>query len=118
LAIIDPNTYTNISPPVAWSEGGIPLGYPTGPNANALFTRFDAAITERTQVAFEGQLRRRRSTTDTSTEPNVDRIGLYGTHVLRRDAFVGARYEWQRMTQPAQPRRTLSRFEVNAAFGF
>jgi hypothetical protein len=119
LAIIDPGTYTNISPPVAWSEGGIPLGYPTGPNANVLFGRFDALVTDRIRAAIEGQTRRRRSTADDSTEPNIDRIGLYGTYTLRRDAFVGARYEWQKTTAlAAAPARKLSRLEINAGFGF
>jgi hypothetical protein len=118
VAIVDRGTYTNISPPIAWSEGGIPLGYPTGPNANVLFGRFDAALTDRLRAAFEGQTRRRRSTTDTSTEPNIDRFGVYGAYILRRDAFVGARYEWEKMTPPASPVQRLSRFEVNAGFGF
>jgi hypothetical protein len=119
LTLVDPGTYTNISPPVAWSEGGVPLGFPSGPNADTLFGRFDTVVTDRIQVALEGQTRRSRSTTATSVnQADIDRLGLYGSYALRRNAFVAARYEWEKMTQPALPQRKLSRFEVNAAIGF
>lgn len=115
-ASIDKGTFGSISPPVAWSQINFPLGYPTGPNANLFFGRFDAALSERVKGAVEGMVRRRKD----DAEPGVeqDRFSLFATYDLRRDLFVGFRLDYVRTAVSGQPETTDTRAEVNLGAGF
>jgi hypothetical protein len=114
----DPTTYTNISGPIAWTNDALPLAHPAGPNAHSFFVRFDARVNDRVNLAAEGEARRRGSDIRGPATPDADRFGLFGTYLLRRDAFIGFRYDYRRVSPPGSPSDTRSRFEVNAGFGF
>jgi hypothetical protein len=117
-ANIDTTTYTNISPPVAWTQDGLPLGHAAGPNASVFFARFDARFSDKVKVALESQTRRRRVTEATSTEPNADRLGIYATYSLKRDLYLGARVERNHVEPVGGPSTTKTRIEGNIGFGF
>ena len=114
----DELTYTHVSPPVAWSKEDFPLGFPGGPNGQIFFGRLDATLNENFTAAIEAETRQRIHTRAGSPEPNVDRLGLYGTWAFRRNIAFGARYEWRRYSFANAPKQKLSRFEANATFGF
>lgn len=115
-ATIDLNTYTNISPPIAWAQDGLPLGHPTGPNARVFFGRLDATLTEKVTMAVEGAARRRAS--NDGPEANAERIGLYASYAASPSAFFGARLEYRRITPPGATSDKSARAELNAGIGF
>jgi hypothetical protein len=114
----DPTTYTNVSEPIAWTNNGLPLATPIGPNTKGFFARLDAGVSERVHLSAEGELRRRSSDERGPVTPNVDRVSLFGTYTLRRDTFIGVRYDYRKTKTPNAPPDTRNRFEVNAGFGF
>ena len=115
---VDELAYTHVSPPVAWTKEDFPLGFPGGPNGQIFFGRLDAIINEKFSAAIEGETRKRVHTRAESSEPNVDRVGLYGSWAFRRNIAFGARYEWRRYSFADTPSKTLSRWEANATLGF
>ncbi|MES2460365.1 MAG: hypothetical protein V4671_07265 [Armatimonadota bacterium] len=111
---IDVGTYANASPPVAYNENGVSIGHPAGPNAQVYFGRFDVAASPKLKLAIEGTIRRRKDTG--SPAPKSDRLGLYASYAVRRNAFVGARFEHSRQQNGAVT--SGDRAEINAGFGF
>ena len=116
FATIDTGTYTNISPPVAYNENGVALGHPAGPNAQVYFGRFDVAASPKVKLAIEGTIRRQKD--ESTLAPKSDRVGLYASYALRRDAFLGARFEHVRTQNDATANSNGNRVELNAGIGF
>jgi hypothetical protein len=114
FATIDAGTYSNASVPVIYGENGVPLGHPAGPNAQVYFGRLDIAASPKLKLAVEAAARRRKDTA--SPAPKSDRFGLYASYALRRNAFIGARFEHSRQQNGAVT--TGDRAEINAAIGF
>jgi hypothetical protein len=119
-ATSDKETYTNISAPIVWSQNNVPIGFPGGPNARLLFARADARISQRARLAAEAETRRRGVTLpDTlANEPDVNRVGLYGSYDLRKNAFLGARYENEKITPQVGDPLKISRVELDFGIGF
>lgn len=115
---VDQFTYTHTSSPVAWSKEDFPLGFPGGANNQVYYARLDATLTEKLSAALEGETRRRVHTDSDSPEPNVERLGIYGTYAFRPNIAFGARYEYRRYSFVGLPIQNLSRFEANATIGF
>ncbi len=115
-ATVDRGTYANASAPVAWSQNNFPLGYPTGPNANVFFGRFDAVLSERVKAAAEGFVRRRKD--DSVPSPEQDRLSLFATYDLRRDVFLGFRFDYVRTTFPGVGEDKNARAEFSLGAGF
>jgi hypothetical protein len=118
IASIDPGTFTNVSPPVAWVRDGRPLGFPTGPNSRLGFVRLDARVSPRLDLALDAFVRRRARGGAGDGGADAESVGIYGAYALRDDAFVGARLDYGRVTPPGGPADRRTRFEINAAFGF
>lgn len=118
FATIDVGTYTNASLPVAYGENGAALGHPAGTNAQVYFGRFDVAATSKVKIAIEGTIRRQKD--ESTPAPKSDRVGLYASYALRRDAFIGARFEHVRTQNDAiiNTIGTGNRAEINAGIGF
>ena len=115
---MDVGTYTNASLPVAYGENGDALGHPAGTNAQVYFGRFDVAATSKVKIAIEGTIRRQKD--ESTPAPKSDRVGLYASYALRRDAFIGARFEHVRTQNDAVTTTigTGNRAEINAGIGF
>jgi hypothetical protein len=113
----DRETYTNVVAPLIWARGNVPLGYPGGPNARLLFSRLEARVSEKVKVAVEAETRQRGVTLPDTNEPDVNRFGLYASYDLRRDVFLGGRYEYQKTMPQIGNTNEQSRFELNIAVG-
>lgn len=115
---LDPLTYTNISAPITWSNDGLPLGHPAGPNALSVFGRVDARFNPRVRVALEGTARRRRTSNPAAPQPTTgERAGLYATYNLAPNTFTGFRIEHERVTPFGGSRRNNTRVELNFGAG-
>jgi hypothetical protein len=118
-ASIDPGTYTNTSTPLVWQDQGVPLGYPSGPDTDEIFGRLDVKITDRIRLAAEAAHVGRRGTPFPALPPpgpTDNRAGLYATYALRRNLFLGARYEHDSAGVLGEPDH--DRVEVNVGAGF
>jgi len=114
-ATIDTGTYANVSAPVAYTDEGVSLGHPAGPNANVLFGRFEFAATPRLHLALEGA-RRRPKEVASPAAADTDRASGFATYTLRRDAFVGARLEHIRTRGGADSHTTRASVSIGAGF--
>ena len=116
---VDPLTYTNDSVPVAWTNNGASLGYPTGPNARVLFGRVDARVSSKVRVAVEAETRRDRGPVLPGfVSARLQRTGAYATYALSRNAFTGMRFEHAGASAKAPGRGASNRLEANAGIGF
>jgi hypothetical protein len=112
---LDAPTYTDVSRPIQWTAADtLPLGHPAGPDTRTLFARLDYAVSDRLRLAVEGMDSRRRSGGG-GAFPGFTRyasryVDLFASYAVRRDAFVGARYQ--------NRQGTSNRFEVNVGAGF
>ena len=64
FAHTDQQTYTKLPPlptSLAWYNGGLPLGYPSGTNANQVYLRLGQKLSSRLDVSADGYNRRRVS---------------------------------------------------------
>jgi len=114
---LDRGVYSSVSGPIAWSQNGLPLGYPLGGDANVAFGRLDAALSAKTKIALEGTVRRRKDSADAAS-PKYDRLAFFGTYNLQRNAFIGARVEHTRLQFPGASSDNRTRFELNVGAGF
>jgi hypothetical protein len=113
---INPGTYTNDSAPVAWTQNGASLAYPTGPNSRVLFGRLDAALTDRTRLSLEGATRREYGAPFPGyAVARDDRLGAYASYSLSRNAFLGARLDH---VHDEIAHTHVTRLEANATVGF
>jgi hypothetical protein len=113
----DPTTYTNVSRPIMWTNDGLPLAHPGGPNIHSFFGRVDAVVTDRVKVAAEAEIRQRGANDRGAPTPDSDRVGLYATYLLRQNAFIGLRYDYRKVAPLSGSVQTRNRIELNAGFG-
>jgi hypothetical protein len=64
FSTIDPDTFSSVSPPVAYSIDGTSLGYPGGGNTRLFFGRFDARVSEKRKRRQRSRCAARTTITD------------------------------------------------------
>ena len=116
---IDPGTYTNFEPSVAWTANGAPLGYPSGPNARVLFGRLDATLSDRVKIALDGETRSSKGTPYPGYSlVRTNRAGIYATYAFKPNAFAGLRIDHGLLDDIDHSGGTSQRTRVEANVGF
>ncbi|MBC7805950.1 MAG: hypothetical protein H7145_07345 [Akkermansiaceae bacterium] len=118
FSTIDPDTFSSVSAPVAYTVDGAPLGYSGGGNTRLFFGRFDARVSEKAKASAEIAVRRK----DDDSRPGLsgNRFSLYGSYNLNRALFVGGRVDHVTgdIRLPNVSTTEETRGEVSIGYGF
>ena len=91
---LDRETYTKLPPlptGLAWLDGDLPQGYPTGPNGNQLFLRLGQRLTPRVDFALEA--RDRRPADSGFPAPHARALDLNLAYHLGASQSLGLRFD-------------------------
>lgn len=118
FSTIDPDTFSSVSAPVAYTVDGTLLGYPGGGNTRLFFGRFDARVSTKAKASAEIAVRRK----DDKNRPGLtgNRFSLYGSYNLTQSAFLGARLDHVTgdMRLPNVSTQEETRGELSIGYGF
>jgi len=89
----DKQTYTKLPPlptSLAWYNGDLPLGYPSGTNGNQIYARLNQRVTPRVELSLDGYNRRRASADFPAVTASAVDFAL--AYRLGQSQSIGLRY--------------------------
>ncbi len=98
-AHIDRQTYTKLPPlptSLAWYNGDLPIGYPSGTNGNQIYARLNQRVTPRVELSVDGYNRRRASADFPAVTASA--VDLAVAYRLGQSQSIGLRYSDYRET--------------------
>ncbi len=95
----DKQTYTKLPPlptSLAWYNGDLPIGYPSGTNGNQIYARLNQRVTPRVELSLDGYNRRRASADFPAVTASAVDFAL--AYRLGQSQSIGLRYSNYRET--------------------
>ena len=89
----DQQTYTKLPPlptSLAWYNGGLPLGYPSGTNGNQVYGRLNQRLTPRVELSVDGYNRQRSSISFPAVTASA--VDLAVAYRLGQSQSIGLRF--------------------------
>jgi len=89
----DKQTYTKLPPlptSLAWYNGDLPIGYPSGTNGNQIYARLNQRVTPRVELSLDGYNRRRASADFPAVTASAVDFAL--AYRLGQSQSIGLRY--------------------------
>ncbi len=93
FAHTDQQTYTKLPPlptSLAWYNGDLPIGYPSGTNGNQVYARVNQRVTPRVELSLDGYNRQRSSADFPAVTSSA--VDLAVAYRLGASQSVGLRY--------------------------